>query len=170
MLFDRRAFCQSFGAGFASGPSREYWFVDQRQQPADIVLYDRRYLYSQAFAELLSRTGILKIPLFATSIGTSPLVGRMLLRGVIRGVAGLTTYADFVIARSIGREIGLRSVFEETFDTRRPILQTDLASSQSTQKGHASTGLFGAAHPSPRGHPSFLICWLLQRRRPSEFA
>lgn len=82
--------------------------------PAPIVaaIYDVRFAEALAFADRLRRSGAIVYP----SLGDAAALwygdlGRCLREGGGR-VAGLTAYPDLVIARSCGRELGLRLVAE----------------------------------------------------------
>jgi hypothetical protein len=77
---------------------------DPRQPPVTVI-YDERHADARAFAEHLQRQGATT---FATRGDASGLWygGAPLRNG--GAIAGLTTWSDFVIARSCAREFGLR--------------------------------------------------------------
>ena len=77
------------------------------------VIYDERYTDARAFADYLRTHGAATLPTRgdATRLwygGARPRDGGT--------IAGLTTWSDLVIARSRGRELGLRLVFEGRHD------------------------------------------------------
>jgi hypothetical protein len=79
------------------------------------IVYDERYDEARAFA---ARVGPHVVALYPTrGDATDFWYGalRILLRQQGGAVAGLTTYSDLVIARSCGRESGLRLVFERNY-------------------------------------------------------
>ena len=82
------------------------------------AIYDERFIRAQAFAKRLRRDGVI---LFATRGDASTLwygaLGTLLARQGGK-IAGLTTWPDLVIARSCGRELGLRLAFEQSASDR----------------------------------------------------
>jgi hypothetical protein len=83
------------------------------------VLYDARFAEARALA---ARLGGLGVPAFATRGDAAGLWYGALgarLRRRPGWVAGVTTYPDLVIARSCGRELGLRLVCDEGDAGRR---------------------------------------------------
>jgi len=89
--------------------------IGGRQEPAiAAVVFDERHLASRAYAEALSRLGARS---FATRGDAMVLwygeLGEFLRRSG-GSVSGLTDYRQFVVARSVGRELGLRPALAET--------------------------------------------------------
>ena len=122
---DRRAFCRSAAAGIAmAGIARRSHAAAQRQEAAasaiSAVIYDERYQDACEFAAALRLRGATAFPIQGCSSGCwyGELGERLRQRG--SRVAGLTSYADLLIARSCGREMALRSLFEGTHDARGP--------------------------------------------------
>jgi hypothetical protein len=76
------------------------------------VIYDERYPDARAFAEHYRIRGAASFPTRGDGTGLWYCDSGSVLRKKGRAVAGLTTYSDLVIARSCGRELGLRLAFE----------------------------------------------------------
>jgi len=80
--------------------------------PIVAVIYDERHRDAKVFAARLRRDGAVAFPAGGDSAGLWYGELATLLRRHGGRVAGLTSYADFVVARSCGREQALRLVFE----------------------------------------------------------
>src|SRR5271170_2462866 len=87
--------------------------------PITAVVYDERYADCKLFADALVRHGAVAFPADADSA--------QLWYGSLRAhlarrpgrVAGLTTYADFSVSQSCGREQNLATLYEGAHDGRR---------------------------------------------------
>jgi hypothetical protein len=115
---NRRDMLRSASVGFAltmlPGPLAMALSGDLRRSTT--VIYDERYAEARAFAEHIARPGAVVLPTRGDATGLW-YGGSNSSRGQIAGaVAGMTTYPDLVIARSRGRELGLRLAFEERLD------------------------------------------------------
>jgi hypothetical protein len=76
------------------------------------VIYDERYGDACAFADHFRIQGAATLPTRGDGTGLWYGGSGNILRQKGTAVAGLTTYPDLVIARSCGRELGLRLAFE----------------------------------------------------------
>jgi hypothetical protein len=92
--------------------------------PITAVIYDERYADCKLFAEALVRQGAVAFP--ANSDSAQLWYGslRAHLEQHAGRVAGLTTYADFSVSQSCGRELNLATLYEGAHDARRS--RTDL--------------------------------------------
>ncbi len=87
--------------------------------PITAVVYDERYADCKRFADAVVRQGAVAFPANADSA--------QLWYGSLRAhlaqhpgrVAGLTTYADFTVSQSCGRELNLATIYEGAHDARR---------------------------------------------------
>jgi hypothetical protein len=158
--------------------------------PITAVVYDERYADSTIFAGALARQGAVAFAADGDSaqLWYGPL--RAHLAQYSGRVAGLTTYADFTVAQSCGRELSLASIYEGTHDARRSRLLVThrvvvAADATEIAMAFAATGAtwsenlakslnrFAPPNPSPRrakfsatterspGHPGYLTSWLL---------
>jgi hypothetical protein len=97
-------------AGIALTVLRRAAAAENSRCPLIAVIYDERHADARAFAEHLQRQGAAS---FATrGDATSLWYGDPSPRNA-GTIAGLTTWSDLVIARSHGREFGMRLAFEK---------------------------------------------------------
>jgi hypothetical protein len=124
------------------------------------VIYDERYPGARALADGLRLDGITTL----ATRGDATLLwygdpGTALTRGG-EAVAGLTTWSDFVIARSRAREIGLRLAFEGRLDRAGQIAQEPIGPA-----GIFAEALIRVADAiEPSGRSGHLVAWLLMPR------
>jgi hypothetical protein len=192
---NRRAFCRFAvtGIGFMAIAGRSLAAAARRENataPILAVIYDERYAEAREFAATLGRGGAIEFPIRGSSAchwygELAALLGRHRGR-----VAGLSTYADLLIARSRGRELGLKPVFEGMHDARgtklvahryrmsgaadlarklarKPALQpSELGQflNRIDGKGNEDWRTVEAAGPRSLDHPGFLTTWLLGPR------
>ena len=116
--------------------------------PITAAIYDERHPDARAFAAALQRGGVTPFPVRGDLIGLWYGDLGTLLRRQGGRVAGLTTYADFAIARSCGRELALRAIVEATHDARK--------STHATHRHRAAAGSDMI--------PGYLTSWLLEPR------
>jgi hypothetical protein len=84
------------------------------------VIYDERFAKARAFAEHVRRRGTVVLPTRGDATGLWYSDPDSPLWQTSGAVAGVTTYPDLVIARSRGRELGLRLASEERLDAIAP--------------------------------------------------
>ena len=126
-------------------------------QPIIAVIYDARYADARAFAAALQPRGATLVSTRGDSAGIwYGDFGRHIRHS--RGlVAGLTTYADLVIAQGCCREFGLRLVYEGAHDARG----SDRVAHRYRQAGAKSGTAGDAIGPRSPDHPGYLVSWLL---------
>jgi hypothetical protein len=162
--------------------------------PITAVVYDERYPDCVLFADALVRQGAASFPAHSDSA--------RLWYGALRAhlarrpgrVAGLTTYADFSVSQSCGRELSLVTLYEAAHDSRasRAVLthrvrtsgdETEIAAALTNSTLPWAESLANAlcrlpsAHDSAlrnastvttqrsAGHPGYLNSWLLAAAR-----
>jgi hypothetical protein len=110
---NRRGILRSAAAGFALTVLPRAGRSGDSGRPLITVIYDERHDDARAFAVHLRRQGVTSFPTRgdATALWYS---GELQQNGGVIG--GLTTWSDLVIARSCGREFGLRLVSQEPHD------------------------------------------------------
>jgi hypothetical protein len=160
---NRRGLLEFVSAGVALAVLRPPMAAALRGHWPMTVIYDERYGDARAFADYFRGHGTAPLP--TRGDGTALWYGGSgaALRQAGGAVAGLTAYSDLVIARSCGRELGLRLVFERLFV--RDFDQTGYPNSGTAQSGPA--GLIVAALSRPSSAPDasdHLVAWLLMPR------
>ena len=114
---NRRGILRVASAGVALTVLRRAAAVEDSPRPLIAVIYDERHADARAFAEHLQRQGTAS---FATrGDATSLWYGEPSLRNA-GTIAGLTAWSDLVIARSLGREFGMRLAFEKPHSPGSP--------------------------------------------------
>ena len=107
------------------------------------VIYDERYRDARAFALHLGHHGAVAWRTRGDATGLWYGAPASLLRQSNGAVAGLTTHSDLVIARSCGRELGLRLVFERRYAS---LLDRTFVAGQDFARHHAdAVGLLAEA-------------------------
>ncbi len=87
--------------------------------PITAVVYDERYADCRLFADALIRQGAVAFPANGDSAQLWYGSLRAHLAQHAGRVAGLTTYADFSVSQSCGRELSLATLYEGAHDARR---------------------------------------------------
>ena len=87
--------------------------------PIAAVIYDERYADCRLFADALIRQGAVAFPANGDSAQLWYGSLRAHLAQHAGRVAGLTTYADFSVSQSCGRELSLATLYEGAHDARR---------------------------------------------------
>jgi hypothetical protein len=126
-------------------------------RPFIAVIYDERHPEARTFAENLRRHGAAPFPTRGDATG---LWYGGALRQNAGAIAGLTSWSDFVIARSCGREFGLRVVFEQPHDPGSDLSRYLDRVLFPVQADPAR----GARDKIESGRPGQLIAWLLMPR------
>lgn len=115
---NRRSFLQVSAAGFSARLLKQPAAATPLRPQIVAAIYDERFHHAQTFAAKLRRDGA---AVFATRGDASALwygaLGNLLGQQAGK-IAGLTTWPDLVIARSCGRELGLRLAFENCASDR----------------------------------------------------
>jgi hypothetical protein len=160
MLFSRRAFCLTAVAGLSldragAGAGGGATAAVLARQPIVAALYDSRCPQALRFAEAFRRRGaaVFVIERDSMELWHGDLGKLIVTTG--GSVAGFTTRADFVIARSCGRELSLRGVFEERLRVGEPSPSAD------------ANRAFEGGKRAPSMAPIHLTAWLLATRTPS---
>jgi hypothetical protein len=120
---DRRRFCQSAAAAIGTAAVGAPSHASALAQGCDAlpilaVLHDERYADAREFAFALRQRGALAFPISGSSAGHWYGELAALLRRKRGRVAGFTSYADLLVARYCGRELGQRLIFEGSHDAR----------------------------------------------------
>jgi hypothetical protein len=116
------------------------------------VIYDERYADARAFAAYFRAHGAAPLP----TRGDATALWYGALRQEGGAVAGLTAYPDLIIARSCGRELGLRLVFERPYQDRLADPPALLAAALSRPSPAAPSGRDASS--------DHLVAWLLMPR------
>jgi hypothetical protein len=161
--------------------------------PISAVVYDERYDDCKLFAGALVRQGAVAFPARSDSaqLWYGPLREHLAHRP--GRVAGFTTYADFSVSQSCGRELSLITLYEAAHDSRasRALLahrvrttgdETEIAAAFAnsalpwieslanalcrvpTTRDPAIRIASTVTTPRPRNHPGYLNSWLLAPR------
>lgn len=162
--------------------------------PITAVVFDERYADCKIFADALVRQGAVAFPANADSAELWYGSLRAHLARHPGRVAGLTTYADFSVSQSCGRELALATLYEGAHDARRSRTNlthrlratgdgreiaaafTSPASPWAESLANALCGvpatsdsalrnLSTATTPRSAGHPGYLASWLLGPRQ-----
>jgi hypothetical protein len=119
---NRRGFCRSAAAGIAMAainrPSFATALAREHEAPIGAVVYDERYGDAREFAAALQRQGAATLSIGSSSAAIWHKALEALLSRREGRIAGLSTDADLLVARSCAREAGFLPIFEGRHDAR----------------------------------------------------